>query len=289
METVNVIGLLPGAKAEWKDQSAILSAHYDHLGLGWPDVHKGDEGRAHPGADDNASGVAVMLELAKALKASGSPSRTLIFAAFSAEEAGLKVRLRSPSPPAPQSDHRRHQSRHGGPARRGQDFRARHRHRFRVEHIFRGAGFVTGVESRLIPESMQSSDQMSFIRRLVPAIQLFTTVGVDYHRPTDTADKIDAAGLVKVAAFAREGIAYLGERPTPLTNTIPAAATPELKRSPPRDRPTRPDPGPTCELRNRSRLRLPRPRSTGGRRRSRLTRGEGGDQGRRRDDETRRH
>ena len=94
------------------------------------------------------------------------------------------------------------------------------------QHIFRGAGFVTGVDSRLIPESMQSSDQMSFIRKNVPAIQLFTTVGADYHRPTDTADKIDAAGLVKVASFAREGIAYLAERETPLTNTIPKPGTP---------------------------------------------------------------
>ena len=57
----------PGAKAEWAGQSALLTAHYDHLGLGWPDVHKGDEGKLHPGADDNASGVAVMLELAQAL------------------------------------------------------------------------------------------------------------------------------------------------------------------------------------------------------------------------------
>jgi aminopeptidase N len=228
VETVNVIGLLPGAKAEWKDQSAILSAHYDHLGLGWPDVHKGDEGRAHPGADDNASGVAVMLELAKALKASGSPSRTLIFAAFSAEEAGLKgsaYYVDHPRLPLNQIIGVINLDTVG---RLGAD-------KISVlgtgtasewQHIFRGAGFVTGVESRLIPESMQSSDQMSFIRRNVPAIQLFTTVGVDYHRPTDTADKIDAAGLVKVAAFAREGIAYLGERPTPLTNTIPAAATP---------------------------------------------------------------
>jgi S1-C subfamily serine protease len=92
------------------------------------------------------------------------------------------------------------------------------------QHIFRGAGFVTGVENRIIPESMQSSDQMSFIRKNVPAVQLFTAINADYHRSSDTADKIDAAGLVKVASFAREGIAYLAERDTPLTNTIPKAA-----------------------------------------------------------------
>ena len=42
-----MIGVLPGSKPEWAGQSALLTAHYDHLGSGWPDVHKGDEGRLH--------------------------------------------------------------------------------------------------------------------------------------------------------------------------------------------------------------------------------------------------
>ena len=88
-------------------------------------------------------------------------------------------------------------------------------------HIFRGAGFVTGVEGRNIPEALESSDQKSFIDRGVPAVQIFTEPHADYHRPGDTADKVDAAGLVKVATFVKEGIAYLGEREQPLTNKIP--------------------------------------------------------------------
>jgi len=59
-------------------------------------------------------------------------------------------------------------------------------------------------------------------------VQIFTAAHADYHRPSDTADMIDVAGLAKVAAFVKEGIAYLAERPEPLTNTIkppsPAAA-----------------------------------------------------------------
>ena len=228
VETVNVIGTMPGAKAQWKDQSAILSAHYDHLGLGWPDVHKGDEGKVHPGADDNASGVSVMLELAKALKAAGQPSRTLMFISFSAEEAGLKGSAYYVEHPTMPLDQVIGVINLDTVGRLGND-------KISVlgtgtasewQHIFRGAGFVTGVENRLIPDSMQSSDQMSFIRKNIPAIQLFTSAHADYHRPTDTADKIDAAGLVKVASFAREGIAYLAERETPLTNTIPKAGAP---------------------------------------------------------------
>ena len=227
VETMNVIGVMRGTKVNWKDQSAILSAHYDHLGLGWPDVHKGDEGKPHAGADDNASGVAVMLELARALKASGQPSRTLLFIAFSGEEAGLKGSVYYVEHPRMPLDQIIGVINLDTVGRLGNE-------KISVlgtgtatewQHIFRGAGFVTGVESRLIPESMQSSDQMSFIRKDVPAIQLFTTVNADYHRPSDTADKIDAAGLVKVASFAREGIAYLAERESPLTNTIPKAVS----------------------------------------------------------------
>lgn len=219
----NVVGYIPGTKAEWKDQAVLVTAHYDHLGLGWPDVHKGDEGKVHPGADDNASGVAVMLELAHALSGTEKPSRSIVFVAFTGEEEGLV----------------------------GSKYYADHADRFPVgkiigvinldtvgrlgeqklsvigtgtasewQYIFRGASFVTGVESRNIPESMQASDQVSFVQKGVPAVQIFTSAHGDYHRPTDTADKIDGPGLVKVATFVREGVTYLAERAEPLTNTI---------------------------------------------------------------------
>jgi hypothetical protein len=92
------------------------------------------------------------------------------------------------------------------------------------QHIFRGASSVTGVESRSVPESIESSDQVSFTEQDVPAVQIFTAAHADYHRPSDTADAIDVAGLAKVAAFVKEGIVYLAERPEPLTKTIKTAA-----------------------------------------------------------------
>jgi hypothetical protein len=60
MTLKNVIGIIPGKKTEWTEQSLVVCAHYDHLGFGWPDVREGNEGKVHYGADDNASGVAVM-------------------------------------------------------------------------------------------------------------------------------------------------------------------------------------------------------------------------------------
>jgi aminopeptidase N len=93
------------------------------------------------------------------------------------------------------------------------------------QHIFRGVSYVVGVDSRLIPESYEASDQKSFIDRGVPAVQLFTEPHGDYHRPGDTADKVDVAGLVKVATFAHETLAYLAQREEPLTVTIAASGT----------------------------------------------------------------
>ncbi len=221
----NVVGVLRGSNPALAAQSALLTAHYDHLGRGWPDVHKGDEGKMHPGADDNASGVSVMLELAKSLAAGERPQRTIVFVAFTGEESGLQGSrwyVDHPAFPLEKIEGVINLDTVGrlfanklsviatGTATEWQ-------------HIFRGAGFVTGVESRLIPEALESSDQKSFIDRGVPAVQVFTEPHADYHRPGDTADKIDGAGLVKVASVVREAIQYLGERPEPLTVTIAGA------------------------------------------------------------------
>ena len=221
----NVIGVLRGANAERAGQAALLTAHYDHLGRGWPDVHAGDAGKVHPGADDNASGVAVMLELARALANGERPQRTIAFVAFTGEESGLQGSRHYAANPKFALEKtigvinldtvgrlfgKRVSVLATGTANEWQ-------------HIFRGAGFVTGVEPRLVAEALESSDQVSFIEKGVPAVQVFTEPHVDYHRPSDTPEKLDGAGLVKVAAFVREGIQYLGDRPEMLTNTIAGA------------------------------------------------------------------
>jgi len=225
-DVVNVIGVLPGARTDWKDQSAMLCAHVDHLGLGWPDVRKGDEGKVHPGADDNASGVSVMLELARALASGDKPPRTIIFAAFTGEEAGRlgsKYYADHPSFPLNKMEGVINLDTVGRLGTQKLTALATGT-AAEWQHIFRGASFVTGVESRNVPESLESSDQMSFIEKGVPAVQIFTAAHADYHRTTDTLDKIDLAGLAKVASFVKEGIVYLAERPEPLTNTIKQAA-----------------------------------------------------------------
>jgi len=218
----NVIGVLPGSKPEWAGQSALVTAHYDHLGSGWPDVHKGDEGRLHPGADDNASGVAVLVELARVLAAGERPQRTLVFVAFAGEEAGLLGSRRYVEKPPFALDKTLGVVNLDSVGRLGSGTLSVLGTGSATEwpHIFRGAGFVTGIDGRLIPGGLDSSDQKSFVDRGVPAVHVFTDPHADYHRPGDTADRIDGAGLVKVAAYVKEAVAYLGERPQPLTNTI---------------------------------------------------------------------
>jgi hypothetical protein len=224
----NVIGVLKGTNPKWAQQAVILSAHYDHLGRGWPEARAGEEGKVHPGADDNASGVAVMLELARVLASGEKPQRTIVFAAFTGEEAGLRGA--------------RHFIEHpGGTPLAGinavvnLDTVGRLRNgKVQVlgagtatewPHIFRGGSFVTGVETTVIPGNAEASDQRAFIERGIPAVQLFTGPHEDYHRPGDTADKVDVPGLVKVASLAKEAVAYLAERPEPLTVTIARPGT----------------------------------------------------------------
>jgi aminopeptidase N len=84
-------------------------------------------------------------------------------------------------------------------------------------HIFRGAGYVAGVDVQVVKTSLDSSDHTSFIDAGVPAVQLFTGAHAGYHKPSDTVQDLDEKGLIKVAAVAREAIAYLAGREEPLT------------------------------------------------------------------------
>jgi hypothetical protein len=229
----NIIGIIPGTNPNLKDESVVVSAHYDHLGLGWPGVRKGNEGKIHYGADDNASGVSVLLELAQTLGKSLKPQRTIVFVAFTSEESGLL----------------------------GSKYYVKHSQRFPVKgiigdlnfdavgrlenkkvsiisassarewrFIFLGASYVTGVESEIITQDLDASDQVSFINAGVPGVQFFSGVNTDYHRPSDTPDKIDVPGLVKVAALGREALVYLSDRIEPLAfqgQTAVASAKPQ--------------------------------------------------------------
>ncbi len=216
----NVIGILPGTNPAWVDQSVILCAHYDHLGIKNGSKKQGSVNEIYPGADDNASGVAVMLELACALSKTLEPRRTIIFIAFTGEETGFQ----------------------------GSNYYISHCSQYPVlkilgvvnldsvgrlgtgkpqilgsssaeewKHIVMGAGFVTGIESELVSQELESGDHIRFIQNSVPGIQIFSGAHMDYHKVSDTPDKIDPSGMTKIASIASEIVRYLSERAEPLT------------------------------------------------------------------------
>jgi aminopeptidase YwaD len=85
----NVVGILPGSDPKLKSEAIVIGAHYDHLGLGGEGSLAPREGEIHHGADDNASGTAGVLELARMFTQGPKPRRTIVFIAFSGEEEGL--------------------------------------------------------------------------------------------------------------------------------------------------------------------------------------------------------
>lgn len=231
-QLTNVIAVLPGSDPQLADESLVISAHYDHLGLGWPDVHQGDAGKTHYGADDNASGVAVMLELARQISQKWNPARSIVFVAFTGEEAGLRgsqhythAMSRLPARKAIAVLNLDTVGRVGdGPVTIFGTQSARE-----LVHIIRGAGFVTGIQTQSITQNNKSgdlgfSDQKSFYDIGVPGVQFFGSVHSDFHRPGDTIELIDSAGMVKVAAILKETAEYLANVPEGLSVTLPKSA-----------------------------------------------------------------
>ena len=219
MELTNLVGVLPGTDP--KLAPVLVTAHLDHLGEGWPDVRTGNEGRIHPGADDNASGVAVLLELARSMASEPQRARTTIFAVVTGEEAG-RVGSNHLLDQMPENErpyacvNLDTVGRLGG----GELFVLNTDSAREWRFIFMGVGYTTGAPVKIVPEPLDSSDQMSCIEKGVPAIQLFTGPTPDYHRPSDTADAIDADGMATVTEAAHEAVVYLAERLEPLTVTI---------------------------------------------------------------------
>ncbi|MFN7987121.1 MAG: M20/M25/M40 family metallo-hydrolase [Thermoanaerobaculia bacterium] len=234
-DVANVVGLLPGSDPSLKDRPVVVVAHLDHLGHGWPDVRKEFQGQVHSGADDNASGVAVLLELARAMK-DEKAKRPVVFLAVTGEEAGRLGSKRWVAGPSAFEASKTFAAVNLDTVGRlgagklqvlGTGTAAE------WIHAVRGASWVTGVETKAVPETLESSDHVSFVEAGIPAVQLFTGPHADYHRPSDTAEKIDVPGLAKVAAVAKELVAWLAGRSEPLAVSIASKAPAEPAASAP--------------------------------------------------------
>jgi hypothetical protein len=223
----NVVGVLPGTDRERRLQSVVVGAHYDHLGRGWPDVRAGDEGVIHSGADDNASGVAVLLELAALLGEELEPARSIVFVAFSGEEWDRKgsIHYLEAMQRWPAEQILAMVNLDGVGRLEGREISVLGAGTAdEWLHIVMGVGFTTGIGAKSIVNDPGGSDQASFHAAGVPAVQIFSGTHADYHRPSDAAGKIDAEGLVKVATFVREILVYLSDRDRRLTSKLATTA-----------------------------------------------------------------
>ena len=203
--TRNVVMLLPGEDKILKNEYIIIGAHFDHLGMGGP----GSSSRAvdtigvHHGADDNASGVAMMVELAKEFaKTKGSHKRSIICLSFSGEEEGLLGSKHFVDDPG--IDLKKVN------AMINLDMVGRLNSTNNLQ--ISGVGTATGLKDLVYSKSDTSvikltlsdegygpSDHSSFYGKNIPVLFYFTGAHLDYHTPSDTYEKINYNGMVQVS------------------------------------------------------------------------------------------
>lgn len=220
----NIVAVVEGSGPLAKE-TVVVGAHYDHLGYGGRSSRSANKGKKeiHHGADDNASGTTAILELAR--RFAHMPDRVgrrIVFIAFSAEEMGLlgsrhycnkeplfpladtvaMVNLdmvgRLTTDPKTQKDKLLV---HGvGTAKQFDAL---------IDKLNGNPGFQLSKKKG----GTGPSDHDSFYRKDIPVIFFWTGDHKDYHRPTDTADKINVPGMKRIADFAEQTIAQLASAP----------------------------------------------------------------------------
>jgi aminopeptidase YwaD len=223
--TQNVVAMVPGRdRALAGREVVVIGAHFDHLGRSPSNAL--DQGDAiRNGADDNASGTAVVLELAR-IFAANPARRAIVLAHFSGEELGLLGSQwfveHSPVPLG------------GIAAMVNFDMVGRLRNdRLIVYGVATARELPAIVDSANVEPKLRitaqgdgfgPSDHSSFYAKGIPVLHFFTDLHEDYHRATDDVEKIDAAGVARVAAVAERVVRAIADRPDRLTPVRVAAA-----------------------------------------------------------------
>jgi aminopeptidase N len=230
MKLTNLLGLVPGSDPALASSPVVLLAHIDHLGTGWPDVKEGNAGKIHPGADDNASGVAVLLEVARVLMEEPRRPRPVLVAVVTGEEAhllgskhlvaGFSASGSLPGAAGVVTPFACFNLDSVGRLKDGRlqvlDAQTAREWPF----VFMGVKATTGVDVAVVQQAIEASDQAACTAVGVPGLHLLTGANAEAHTPLDTADRIDVAGMAKVALVTHEVVAWLAERKEALTVTI---------------------------------------------------------------------
>ncbi|MBA3242520.1 MAG: M20/M25/M40 family metallo-hydrolase, partial [Acidobacteria bacterium] len=279
----NVVGILRGTDPKLRDEVIVVGAHYDHLGHGGQGSLAQREGEIHHGADDNASGTAALIELARVLSAEHDKQRrTVVFIAFGGEEEGLLGSSHYVAHPAlavEQTVAMLNMDMVGrlkddtlviggvGTATQWRPWIEELNRTFKVTVDPMGAGgpngqpagqptsaeaaarttdattagtkaempvVVTGSNGRVVATAVPvqrftlrlnedgfgPSDHSSFYAKRLPVLFFFTGTHEDYHKPSDTAERINYEGLARVADFVREIIGELQSNDARPTFTV---------------------------------------------------------------------
>jgi hypothetical protein len=212
----NVLGTLRGASPALAKEFVAVGAHYDHLGLGGPGSLAPEETMPHNGADDNASGTAAVLGLAEyfATGPSNRPGRSLLFAAFSAEEMGLLGSEFFVSNPTIELAEVSAMLNFDmvGRMRDGklQVFGTETADEFGA--VLDRAAEGSGLALSRVGDGYGPSDHTSFYARKIPVLHFFTGTHSEYHSPADDTELINAEGIVDVASLAARVIQDIGNR-----------------------------------------------------------------------------
>lgn len=207
----NLLATIPGTDEQLAGEVILIGAHYDHVGYGSRRTSYGPYGYIHNGADDNASGVAAMLETIDALvQVDCRPRRTLLFAFWDGEEKNLlgsKHWLNHPTVPVEQVKLLINLDMVGRMAQ--------------GRLLVGGTRTASGLRELLSSEGMKldfsweyksNSDHWPFYQRQIPAVYFHTGLHDDYHRPSDDVEKLNFAGI-------RLTSQYLVDRLTSLADT----------------------------------------------------------------------
>lgn len=224
----NVVGLLPGRDPALCDEFVVVGAHHDHVGRGWFGSAGGPaaQGQIHPGADDNASGTAALLEIADAL-AAGPTRRSILFLSFSGEELGLLGSAHYVAQPL--------RPLAATVAMVNLDMVGRYdaQRTLNVGGVGTAPGLQGLVEAKnrahglalsFDPQGTAPSDSTSFFRKGIPVLFFFTGLHPEYHTPRDTADLVRAADGARVTSLALDVVRALADedRRRPFTPPPPS-------------------------------------------------------------------
>lgn len=209
----NIVAVLTGSDPQLKNEYILIGAHYDHVGYGNRTNSNGPWGYVHNGADDNASGVATLLELIDALtRTSHRPQRSILFAFWDGEEKGLLGSA--------------HWSRHPtvplGNVKLAINIDMVGRltdGRIEVGGTRTGTGLRKLLSSARLGEAWldfsweykENSDHWTFYQARIPSIYVHTGLHDDYHRPSDDVEKINVDGIRLITGYLLEKVSQLAD------------------------------------------------------------------------------